>query len=537
MVGESSHLKSGFGNYTREILSRLHNTGKYEIAELSSYRTPSTPKTEPWKIYPAAVVSTDPLYSEFVSNSANQFGQWRFEYALLDFRPHIVFDVRDFWNYTFEETSPLREFYNWIIAPTYDSTPQKIDSINTLKNADMVLFHTDWAKNNLLNEYVYDANNLGPAVNDAVDSTVFRPIGYSKKFHKTKLGLPADSFIIGSVMRNQKRKLLPDILLIFAKLLKNNPDKKLYLYLHTSYPEPMGWDLPALLLEYNIANNVILTYKCKQCNNYNCSTFKGINKICNTCLNKTASLVSTQHGVSDTELNEIYNVFDVYIQYAICEGFGIPPVEAASAGLPIITINHEAMGEVGKNIGAYLIDVKRLFREQESNAVRCYPDNDMCETILQKFIEMPISELNSIGKQTRKLLLSNYSWDKTAKIYEEIFDSIDINSKLDWSIPAREVNLRTQIINVPNNRDFVYSIIDTIINEPKLKHTNFIEELIKSIDDGFVQNGAQNTPFKRENAVKILEIYANNKKALEEIRISNMPTPDKLKSFIEYSKK
>ena len=60
MVGESSHVKSGFGNYTKEILSRLYATNKYEIAELSCYRTPEDPKTEPWKIYPVAVSSNDP---------------------------------------------------------------------------------------------------------------------------------------------------------------------------------------------------------------------------------------------------------------------------------------------------------------------------------------------------------------------------------------------------------------------------------------------------------------------------------------------
>ena len=186
MVGESSHLKSGFGNYTREILSRLYNTNKYEIAELSCYRTPDVPKIEPWKVYPVAVRSSDPLFSEYNANSHNQYGQWRFEFALLDFKPHIVFDIRDFWNYIFQEISPLRSYYHWVITPTYDSAPQKIDSINTLKNADMVLFHTHWAKSNLLDKYNYNVNNLGPIANDAVNSSVFRPVGYSKRFHKIK---------------------------------------------------------------------------------------------------------------------------------------------------------------------------------------------------------------------------------------------------------------------------------------------------------------------------------------------------------------
>ena len=52
MLTESGHIMSGFGNYTRNILSRLHKTGKYEIAELSCYRDKNITKTEPWKIYP-----------------------------------------------------------------------------------------------------------------------------------------------------------------------------------------------------------------------------------------------------------------------------------------------------------------------------------------------------------------------------------------------------------------------------------------------------------------------------------------------------
>lgn len=537
MVGESSHIKSGFGNYTREILSRLHATGKYEIAELSSYRTLSTPKTESWKVYPVGVDANHHQLNEYMSNQNNQYGQWRFEFTLLDFKPHIVFDIRDFWNYTFEETSPLRQFYHWIINPTYDSAPPKLETINTFKNADTVLFHTHWAKNNLINQYNYDHDNLGPVASDAVDSNIFKPIGYSKKFHKIKFGIEPESFVIGSVMRNQKRKLIPDIIKIVSNLITKNTDKKIYLYLHTSFPDALAWDLPNLLLEHKISNNILISYFCKNCESFQCKVFKGIKTICNSCKKHSSFICHPTNAVDDSTLNKIYNLFDVYLQYAICEGFGIPPIEAASAGLPVVTVNHEAMGEVGSNIGASLVDTITLFREQETNADRCLPDNKKCEQILQSLIDMPIKELNNMGKHTRTKLLNSYSWDKTAKVYEEVFDNIDISKKLSWDTEKQNIDLGKSIQNVQSNRDFIYSIVDNIIKDPSLKKTNFIQELIKGLDDQMVQEGLRRSSFDRKNAIKILEVYANNKNAIEQMRVGIISMPDKLSDFIEYSKK
>ena len=538
MVSESSHIKSGFGNYTREILNRLYDTNKYEIAELSCYRTPETPKTEKWKVYPVAVSANDPLYNEYNSSPTNQYGQWRFEFALLDFKPHIVFDVRDFWNYTFEEVSPLRDYYHWIINPTYDSDPQKIDSINTLKNADTVLFHTHWAKNNLITQYNYNSNNLGPIASDAVDSTVFKPMGFNKKFHKVQSGLPADSVIIGTVMRNQKRKLIPDLINIFAKLCENNKDKKLFLYLHTSFPDALCWDIPALLLENNISNNVLFTYKCKSCGHFITSVYKGIKKICNKCYKKEAYLWSPSNALDDDSLNKIYNLFDIYVQYAICEGFGIPPIEAASAGIPVVTVDYGAMGEIGRNIDAKLVNVQRVFREQETNANRCYPDNSQCLNILQELILLPFEKLNNIGKNTRQKLLSSYSWDSTAKVYQEVFDSINIEDKKSWDAPTSEVNLNYTVINFKDNRDFIYDIVDNIIKDHKLKSTTFIEDLIRSLDEELVMNGLKMHHFKRTDAIKLLEVYANNKQAIETIRVNkSFNQIPKLQAFFDYSKK
>lgn len=538
MCTESGHIASGFGNYTKNILQRLYNTNKYEIAELSCYRDSTVKKIEPWKIYPVAVRHDHPMYNEYISNHANQFGQWVFDWVLLDFKPHIVFDVRDFWNFTYQETSCLRSFYHWLIAPTYDSAPAKIETLNTFANADTLCFHTHWAKHNLTNIYAYNHNNLGPIVNDAIDHNIFTPIGYSKSFHKNKFNIPSDAFVIGSVMRNQKRKLIPDLMETFAKLLQYNHNKNLFLYLHTSYPDSMGWDIPSLLLEYNIADKVLLTYICTQCNHIIPSVFKGTNTICKNCGNHSAVIASLRHSIPEKSLNEIYNLFDIYVQYAICEGFGIPPIEAAACAIPVISIDYEAMGEVGKNIGAKLVPVSRVFREQETNAKRIYPDNDVLYKLINESINIDPETLNSNGKQCRELCLKNYNWDFTAKVFEDIFDNINIDDKLSWDAPQKQINTSYSIHGITDHRKCIYDIVDNFIEEPFLKNTNFIEQMICNANDGFIMDGLKQFKFGINNYIKLLEMYAKNKAALEVIRTNHtIQLPEKLSEMLEYSKK
>jgi hypothetical protein len=242
--------------------------------------------------------------------------------------------------------------------------------------------------------------------------------------------------------------------------------------------------------------------------------------------------------VSESELNNIYNLFDVYIQYAICEGFGIPVVEAASCGLPIITINNEAMGEVGRNVGASLVEIQRSFREQETNAIRAYPNNQQLYDILNEYINMSNKSINSIGKISRKKCLDHYSWDKTAAIFEKIFDNIDISKKTAWDSKIRETNPKYIINSKSSHREVIYDIVDNVIKEAFLKNTNFIEELIKSANDEYIQHGQKSMSFTPKNYISILEGYMNNKAALEKLRTESMDMLSKdIKELLDYSKK
>lgn len=527
---ESSHIKSGFGNFSRAIISRLYTDG-YDVAELSCYRSYDQPKTEPWKIYPAAITKNHPNYQNYIADSNNQFGNFVFNFVLLDYQPDIVIDFRDFWMFAYQEVSPLRQFYHWLVAPTIDSVPLLLNTIINLSNADTVLTHTGWAGEQIKKIDVNNNINIGGVLSDSVDTNIFKPT-HSVDIRK-KYNIPEDIFVIGSVFRNQKRKLLPDLLSVTKTLLEKN-NKPILLYLHTSYPEKDGWNLPELLMEYNLINHVLLTYKCSKCNNIDIKKFQ-YKSICKRC-GSINSLVSVTNGTTPEELCEIYNIFDVYIQYAICEGFGIPQVEAVACGIPLITINHGAMGEIGNNLGAFMVDPITSFRDNDTNAVRVYPNNNQTINILQSLIKKHKNELKAIGENSRKLLNTKYSWDMTASALKSTIDNIQLtNLQGKWDSPVRPHNVSNDINFNGNNYEFVKHVVMDIIKDDFLMQTSFIQNMIHCLDQGYIVSTTGLSPYSVHDAIKSLDIYLKQKILLENIRTKQQSIPEALYKNINYA--
>jgi len=539
MVSEASFLSSGFSIYTREILSRLYKTNKYDIAEFASYGmvNDARDKNIPWRYYANAVKEDDPRHKEYTSRGDNQFGRWRFEKVLLDFKPDVVIDIRDYWMSSYQALSPLRKFFHWILMPTVDSAPQQEEWIDTFLSADSIFTYSDWGANVLKDQSSGKINYIDTA-SPGVDLFTFHPVK-DKKSLKEEYDIPNDSIVIGSVMRNQKRKLIPELMVSFRKAMdilkeENNPlGKKIYLYIHTSYPDA-GWDLPELLKEHRLANRVLFTYLCRRCGNMSSSVFVGPQKVCSRCLEKSMTFSSVTNGISTEQLAKVYNLFDAYVQYSICEGFGCPQTEAGACGLPIFTVDYSAMCDIVKKLDAVPISPKSYFKELETKAIRVYPDNEQLANEIVKLCNMSDSERSAIGQKTRQLTEKYYNWDDIAKKWENHLDHIDSTYRSDWHSSATFMNKIEKEIDTNSSQHFdnTAKLCFSHLKDIDKISSMSILTLLQYVDYGFSMHGSNITKHEYDDIVTYINTYIDNINHSDKVRSENIKFND---DFIQYA--
>jgi glycosyltransferase involved in cell wall biosynthesis len=539
MCSEASFLNSGFGTYAREILKRLDATGKYEIAEFASYGKVNDPKDTniTWRYYANAVDDKDARNREYNSSTENQFGRWRFERVLLDFKPDIVFDVRDYWMSSYQQFSPLRPFYHWILMPTVDSAPQQEEWIDTYLHADAVFTYSDFGRDTILEQSNNKVNYIS-TTSPGVDLNVSRPLPNRMDLRKS-LGIDDSAFIIGSVMRNQKRKLIPELFQSLRSLLnqlekENNPiGENIYLYLHTSYPDA-GWDIPQLLKEYKIGNRVLFTYACRNCGFFRPALFQHPIAYCPQCGQKSCSMPNVSSGLPDENLAIVMNTFDIYVQYAICEGFGMPQVEAASCGVPIASVDYSAMSDVVRKLNGYPIKINQYFKELETKAVRVYPDNDDFIKILRDYISLPEFLKEQKRFETRSLTETHYNWDLIAKRWEEYFDKVELTGlQGQWDENLAPLEMIKEAPQSGSNYDALIQLISRHLPNHQVTSSMILLNMLRDLDYGFILNGLHTEGYDMSKAINILNnlIQNNNLAYNAKNNMNNLTQED----FIQYA--
>lgn len=541
MATEASFLSTGFANYTRELLTRLYNTDKYDIAEFACYGHVNDPKDSqiPWRYYPNAVKRGDARYEEYMSSPENQFGRWRFDKVVIDFKPDVVIDIRDYWMSYYEQTSSFRDFFHWILMPTVDSAPQQQNWLDTYESADAIFTYSDFGANTLIDQTNNNINYINTA-SPGVDLKCHFPLSQEqKKKNRLELGIPEDAIIVGSVMRNQKRKLIPELIKSFKMTLDYYEEKdrsiadRLFLYLHTSFPDA-GWDLPEILKDEGVLNKTLITYSCKSCKTISPAVFSGPRGNCPNCGHSSRFIPSVSDGVKAETLNDIYNLMDIYVQYSICEGFGMPQVEAAACGIPVATVNYSAMEDIVDKLEAYPIKIASYFKELETKAIRVYPSNDSLKNILIEFISLSPEDKLKKQQRTRELTEKHYNWDNIAHVWEKYLDTLPTKQS-EWSKPANFMET-INLDKYKENPNTLHIFVDICLNHlKKIEKISSISilNMIQNIEYGYVQQGTSVKEYGINDAIQELNTYINNCNNAEKARTSGYVSEE---DYIRYSK-
>lgn len=499
---EATFLSSGFSTYGREIMKRLHASGKYELAELAIYGTADDHRRHelPWRYFPNMPAEDSPRRAEYDTRSSYEFGEFTFNDVCLEFRPDIVFDFRDPWMFEFEVRSPFRPFYHLCLMPTVDAIPQHESWLSTFMSADAVLAYTDWGLDVLEQGGGGLIRTRGTAP-PAADTETFAPM--DREALRRQMHVREDVDIVGTVMRNMPRKLYPQLIRDFARFLKAAPPetaRKTYLYLHTSYPERDGWDIPRLIKESGIASRILVTYKCKLCQAVFPAVFQDARGACFKCGSASAVLPNVAAGVDRLSLAKIINLFDVYVQYSANEGYGMPMVEAAACGVPVMAVDYSAMSDVVHKLHGIPIPVASLDEEPYSGRLLARPHGEEFVRLLAHFLSKPPSVRQKAAQDARRAAETACSWDRSAAAWMEVFDSLPPREPGEtWLSPIRIHSPKPAPAEMPSNEAYVEWAITNVLGRPDLVNSYMAVRMVRDLNWGMTHQ-VPGTPYYSEES-------------------------------------
>jgi glycosyltransferase involved in cell wall biosynthesis len=455
---------TGFGKHKKNLLSYLYKTGKYELIELSNSLTWSSDATKltPWKCVGSLPddqelireIQKDPKRSQLLA-----YGSESIDKAIDEFKPDIYLGIEDIWGFNGYFEKPWWNKVNCIIHTTLDSLPILPDAVVA---ASKIKHYFVWASfaEKALHEL---GHNHVKTVRGSLDVDNFYKLPSDQVQKIRKVFNLDDSFIIGFVFRNQLRKSVPNLLDGFKLFCTNNPSVKAKLLLHTHWAE--GWDISRLLKEKNIeSEKVLTTYFCKNCHNYHINSFVGNGINCPFCKAvKTCETTNIKNGVNEQQLNQIYNLMDVYCHPFTSGGQEIPVQEAKLTELITLVTNYSCGEDCCSPESGGLPLEWAEYREPGTQFIKASTLPKSIAEQLQKVYDMPLQDRILIGKKARNFVLENFSIEIIGKYFENLFDSFPYVDYSQIELTERERNINFVPDESLPDKEWIESLYSNIL--------------------------------------------------------------------------
>lgn len=471
---DSSLVKTGFGRNAKAVLSYLYNTGKYDITHYCigvNYSNPDLQRT-PWKsigCLPDSQQEVDQLNRDPNVARLAGYGAHYLDRVIKETRPDVYITVQDIWGVDFAVDKIWFNKINSVIWTTLDSLPllpSAIEKADKIKNY--------WIWSNFATKALHSlGHHHVKTLEGAIDQKCFHRLDDEKrKGLRARFGFPENAYVAGFVFRNQLRKSVPNLLEGFGQFLRKNLETKAFLLLHTSWAE--GWNIHRMAKEYRVPfERILTTYLCKACGNYHVMPFLGQERPCPYCgEQKGMYTTGVGFGVTEEQLNEVYNLMDVYVHPFTSGGQEIPVQEAKLTELITCVTSYSCGEDLCDSESGSLALNWHEYREHGTEFRKASTDPKSIADRLEEVLKMSDRRKTSLQQKAREWTVNKFSIDTIGQKLEKFLDSCQPTT-YDFSLKEEERNPNFVIPEIEGDSDWLTCMYHNIL---KMKHVNPSED-------------------------------------------------------------
>ena len=476
---DSSLAKTGFGRNARAILSHLYNTKKYELVHYCIGTQENSPvlKKTPWRSVGCLPsnqselerINRDPTFARMAG-----YGSYFIDKVIDEEKPDVYIGAQDIWGLDYTVDKFWFNKIPSVIWTTLDSLPLLPTAVEKAKSIKDYWIWADFATKEM--------HRLGHkhvrTMRGSVDTQFFHKLPDSEKTELRKRhGISEDVFIIGFVFRNQLRKTIYSLLEGFKMFKSREPKaQRAKLLLHTHFSE--GWDIPKLASEYGVdMEDILTTYVCRTCKSYFIATFQGQDKKCPACgSEKEAGLITTNtnNGVTESQLNEVYNLMNVYCHPFTSGGQEIPIQEAKLTELITLVTNYSCGEDLCVDEACSIPLDWKAYREPNTQFIKAQTHESSISKQLAKVFKMKPAQRKKMGENAREWVINNFSVEVISKQIEDFLDGCE-KTDFDFKNTEEKKDPNIQIPTGLSDKDWLIWMYHNIL---KMEH-------VDEKDDGY----------------------------------------------------
>ncbi len=375
-IGDAG-VHSGFARVTHGVLDVLARTWDVHVLGIN-YR--GDPHDYPYPIYPAA-------------SGGDSLGVGRTAELVERLGPDCVCLLNDPWNVP---------AYRQRAGDTPVVAFLAVDGKNCrgaewLSGLALAVFWTQFG----LHE-ARQGGYAGPAavVPLGVDVDVYQPgdreaararLGLDRVF--THRGLPRDTFIVGTVNRNQTRKRFDLLVQYFAEWVKSRGITDAALYVHSAPTGDEAYTLSQLAQYYGIANRLI------------------------------EPRLTNRNGATEAAMAATYPVFDVLLSTSQNEGWSLPTMEAMACGIPCVVPKWAALSEWPEDAAITVPCSTTSCTPHQINVIGGIPDRQATIAALDRLYRDRALRADYAGRGRALVSRPQYRWPAIGAAFTEALET------------------------------------------------------------------------------------------------------------------